>query len=104
MSVIKDGEFFGEGCLAGQIRRMVTATAMVPCTVLVINKRDFVQVLHTRQAFADQFLRHILTRNIRIEGDLLDQMFNSVESGLPASCSRWPGLESPRRLIASFRG
>ena len=76
------GHFFGEGCLAGQLRRMATATAMVPCAILAVEKREMVRQIHARPAFADRFLTHMLTRNIRIEEDLIDQLFNSSEKRL----------------------
>jgi CRP-like cAMP-binding protein len=82
VAVLDAGHFFGEGCLAGQPQRMATATAMVPCTVLVVQKPEMVRQLHTRPAFASRFLAHMLTRNIRIEEDLVDQLFNSSEKRL----------------------
>jgi CRP/FNR family cyclic AMP-dependent transcriptional regulator len=82
VAVLEGGEFFGEGCLAGQLQRMVTATAMAACIVLSVNKREMIRQLHSRPAFSDGFLAHMLTRNIRIEEDLLDQMFNHTEKRL----------------------
>ena len=82
VAVLDAGHFFGEGCLAGQSQRMATATAMVPCTILAIEKPEMVRQLHAEPAFADRFLRHMLTRNIRIEEDLIDQLFNSSEKRL----------------------
>jgi CRP/FNR family transcriptional regulator, cyclic AMP receptor protein len=82
VAVLRPGHFFGEGCLVGQTQRMATATAMTACTVLTIDKPEMVRQLHTRPAFADLFLRHMLTRNIRIEEDLIDQLFNSSEKRL----------------------
>ena len=82
IAVLDVGHFFGEGCLASQPRRMATATAIAPCTVLSIDKPDMVRELHARPAFADDFLTHMLTRNIRIEEDLVDQLFNSSEKRL----------------------
>jgi CRP/FNR family transcriptional regulator, cyclic AMP receptor protein len=76
------GHFFGEGCLAGQLQRMVTAMAMVPSTILVVEKDEMVRQLHAKPTFADRFLTHMLTRNIRIEEDLVDQLFNSTEKRL----------------------
>jgi CRP-like cAMP-binding protein len=76
------GDFFGEGCLAGQPVRMGTATAVVPTTTLRIQKREMVRTLHDRPEFADRFLVHMLSRNIRIEEDLVDQLFNSSEKRL----------------------
>ena len=82
VAVLDAGHFFGEGCLAGQIHRMATATAMAPSTILVVEKPEMVRQLHAAPAFADRFLTHMLTRNIRIEEDLVDQLFNSTEKRL----------------------
>jgi len=82
VAVLDNAYFFGEGCLAGQEHRMATATAMAPCTVLVVDKQEMVRQLRAQPAFADRFLTHMLTRNIRIEEDLIDQLFNSTEKRL----------------------
>jgi CRP-like cAMP-binding protein len=77
-----DNPFFGEGCLAGQSIRMATATAMSECSIMRIKKAAMVQVLHDEPTFSELFLRHVLFRNIRIEEDLVDQLFNSSEKRL----------------------
>jgi CRP/FNR family cyclic AMP-dependent transcriptional regulator len=82
VALLDAGHFFGEGCLAGQSQRMATATAMLPSTILAVEKREMVRRLHAQPAFADRFLTHMLTRNIRIEEDLIDQLFNSSEKRL----------------------
>jgi CRP-like cAMP-binding protein len=82
IAVLDGGHFFGEGCLVGQPYRMATATAMARCTIVIVGKPDMVRQLHERPAFADRFLTHMLTRNIRIEEDLIDQLFNSSEKRL----------------------
>jgi CRP/FNR family cyclic AMP-dependent transcriptional regulator len=82
IAVLEAGHFFGEGCLAGQARRMASATAIARCTILSVDKPDMVRELHARPAFADRFLSHMVTRNIRIEEDLIDQLFNSSEKRL----------------------
>jgi CRP/FNR family cyclic AMP-dependent transcriptional regulator len=82
VALLDVGHFFGEGCLAGQSQRMASATAMPPCTILAVEKQEMVRHLHARPAFADRFLTHMLTRNIRIEEDLVDQLFNSTEKRL----------------------
>ena len=82
VAVLDVGTFFGEGSLAGQSQRMATASAMTQCTILVIGTKEMAQQLHARPAFADAFLSHMLSRNIRIEEDLIDQMFNSSEKRL----------------------
>jgi len=82
VAVLNGGHFFGEGCLAGQTRRMATASALDRSTIIIVDKDEMVRQLHARPAFADQFLTHMLTRNIRIEEDLIDQLFNSSEKRL----------------------
>jgi CRP-like cAMP-binding protein len=82
IAMLDAGHFFGEGCLAGQSQRMATASAMAACTILDVAKSEMVRQLHARPAFADRFLTHMLTRNIRIEEDLIDQLFNSSEKRL----------------------
>ena len=76
------GDFFGEGSLAGQPRRMATAVALAASSLLVIQKPKMIEMLHTQHAFADRFLQHMLARNVRVEEDLVDQLFNSTEKRL----------------------
>jgi CRP-like cAMP-binding protein len=76
------GEFFGEGCLAGQSVRMGTATAVAASTILLVDKDEMVDLLHKQRALSDRFITHMLARNIRIEEDLIDQLFNSSEKRL----------------------
>jgi CRP-like cAMP-binding protein len=82
VGILTQGDFFGEGCLAGQPRRMATAATMTATTVLSIEKPEMLRVLHDEPALADRFLAHMLARNIRIEEDLIDQLFNSSEKRL----------------------
>src|SRR5687768_2637310 len=82
VAVLDAGHFFGEGCLASQTQRMATATAMTDCQIVSVEKPEMVRQLHSRPALADAFLAHMLTRNIRIEEDLIDQLFNSTEKRL----------------------
>jgi CRP-like cAMP-binding protein len=82
VAILGPGDFFGEGCLAGQPVRMGTATAMTPSTVLVIEKREMFKVLHEEHDLSDRFIKFMLARNIRIEEDLVDQLFNSSEKRL----------------------
>ena len=77
-----EGEFFGEGCLAGQALQVGAATALTDCTLLRIEKRAMMKALHTEQAFSDVFVAHLLQRNIRFQADLVDQLFNSSEKRL----------------------
>ena len=82
VGILSAGDFFGEGCLAGQPRRMATASAMTASTLLVVEKAHMLRMLHDEPALADRFLAHMLSRNIRIEEDLIDQLFNSSEKRL----------------------
>jgi len=82
VAILEPGDFFGEGCLAGQPVRMGTATAITPSAVLNIEKTEMFKVLHEQHAFSDRFLTFMLARNIRIEEDLIDQLFNSSEKRL----------------------
>ena len=82
VAVLGPGDFFGEGCLARQPRRIATATAMGPSTVLVIEKPLMLQMLHDHPALSERFLAHMLARNIRVEEDLIDMLFNSSEKRL----------------------
>lgn len=82
IAILGGGTFFGEGALAGQVKRMSTATALSLCTVTRIEKAAAIQVLHEEPVFAELFLQHMLSRSIRIEEDLVDQLFNSSEKRL----------------------
>jgi CRP/FNR family transcriptional regulator, cyclic AMP receptor protein len=82
VAVLGRGDFFGEGCLAGQPFCMGTATAIVPTSVLFIEKNEMMRLLRTEHAFSDLFISHMLTKNIRVEEDLVDQLFNSSEKRL----------------------
>ena len=82
VAMLGPGDFFGEGCLAGQTLRMGSATAMVPTTAVRIAKREMMRTLHEQSALSDRFIAHMLVRNIRIEEDLVDQLFNSSEKRL----------------------
>jgi len=82
VAILGPGDFFGEGCLAGQPRRMANALALSASTVLVVEKPQMLEMLHTQPLLADRFLSHMLARNIRIEEDLVDQLFNSSEKRL----------------------
>jgi CRP/FNR family cyclic AMP-dependent transcriptional regulator len=82
VAMLGPGDFFGEGCLAGQSHRMATASAVVPSIALRLPKRDMIRMLREHSEFSDRFIAHMLTRNIRIEEDLVDQLFNSSEKRL----------------------
>jgi len=82
VSVLGAGEFFGDGCLAGQPLRLATAIAVTECETTRIEKAEMVRVLHDEPAFSELFMAHLLTRNSRAEADLVDQLFNSSEKRL----------------------
>jgi CRP-like cAMP-binding protein len=82
LTILGSDEFFGEGCLAGQPTRLMTATCITPCSVIRIEKAAMVALLHERAAVAQTFIAHLLSRNARIEEDLTDQLFNSCEKRL----------------------
>ena len=82
IGILSKGDFFGEGCLTGQPRRMCSAAAMTDCTAMRIDKKSMMDVIHRERAFSDMFVVYLLTRNIRYEEDLVDQLFNSSEKRL----------------------
>jgi len=82
IGVLEGGSFFGEGSLAGQPLRMSTASAIQPATVIRVGKSTMVRLLHRQPEFAELFIAYLLTRNVRIEEDLVDQLFNSSEKRL----------------------
>jgi CRP-like cAMP-binding protein len=102
VAMLAPGDFFGEGCLAGQLLRMSTATALVPTTVLRIHKRDMMRTLHEQSALSNRFIAHMLARNIRIEEDLVDQLFNSSEKRLARTLlllARYGDERTPHRVL-----
>jgi CRP/FNR family transcriptional regulator, cyclic AMP receptor protein len=82
IGILNEGAFVGEGCLTGQQLRLCSATALTDCSVMRIEKKAMVEVLHREHAFSDMFVAYLLTRNIRYEEDLVDQLFNSSEKRL----------------------
>ncbi len=82
VAILGAGDFFGEGCLAGQPVRMAGATALSECSIMRLEKASVIRALHNEPAFSELFLHHLLSRNIRIEEDLVDQLFNSSEKRL----------------------
>ena len=82
VAMLGPGDFFGEGCLAGQLFRMGSASATMNSTILMVEKDQMVRLLHKQPALSDRFIAHMLSRNIRIEEDLVDQLFNSSEKRL----------------------
>jgi CRP-like cAMP-binding protein len=104
VAMLGPGDFFGEGSLAGQTVRMATATAITPTTLLVIEKREMIRMLHTEHAFSDRFLAYMLARNIRIEQDLVDQLFNSSEKRLARALlllTRYGMQNRPKTTLAN---
>jgi len=82
IAILGAGDFFGEGCLAGQQTRMASAAAMSQCSIMRLEKAALIRVLRQEPAFSETFLMHVLSRNIRFEEDLVDQLFNSSEKRL----------------------
>ena len=102
VAILGPGDFFGEGCLAGQPIRMGTATAITPTTVMVIEKSEMFKVLHEQHALSDRFITFMLARNIRIEEDLIDQLFNSSEKRLARTLlllARYGKEDQPHGLV-----
>ncbi len=102
VAVLKPGDFFGEGCLAGQPVRIGAANAIGPTTVLVIEKDEMIRVLHAEHEFSDRFISYMLTRNIRIEADLVDQLFNSTEKRLARALlllAQYGQNDQPQRVL-----
>ncbi len=105
VAILGPGEFFGEGSLAGQTVRMATATALTPTTTLVIATDEMNRVLHAEHAFSDRFITHMLNRNLRIEEDLIDQLFNSAEKRLARALlrlARYGAPGPPQRVLPSM--
>lgn len=95
-------DFFGEGCMAGQSIRMGTASAVTPTTLLVIQKEELLRVLHAEHELSDHFIAYMLAHNIRVEEDLVDQLFNSSEKRLARTLlllARYGKQEQPDRIL-----
>ena len=102
IAVLGPGDFFGEGCLAGQTVCMGTAAAVTPTSILFIEKKEMMRVLHSEHELSDIFIAHVLTRNIRIEEDLIDQLFNSSEKRLARALlllARYGTEDQPQGLL-----
>jgi CRP-like cAMP-binding protein len=102
VAILGPGDFFGEGCLAGQSVRMGTATAIAASTVLVIEKDEMLKVLHEQHEFSDRFIHFMLVRNIRVEEDLIDQLFNSSEKRLARTLlllAQYGKQDQPQKLL-----
>jgi CRP/FNR family transcriptional regulator, cyclic AMP receptor protein len=102
VAMLKPGDFVGESALAGQPMRMATATAIVPVTLLVIGLKEMIRVLHVEHEFSDRFIAYMVGRNIRIEEDLVDQLFNSSEKRLARTLlllARYGNHEKPQFVL-----
>src|ERR1035441_5851016 len=105
VAILNPGDFLGEGCLAGQTICMGTATAITPTVVLAIERDEMVRVLHREHAFSDRFIKYMLSRNIRVEEDLIDQLFNSTEKRLARTLlllARYGKKDQPQRVLAKI--
>jgi CRP-like cAMP-binding protein len=105
VAILNPGDFLGEGCLAGQTICMGTATAITPTVVLAIERDEMVRVLHREHAFSDRFIKYMLSRNIRVEEDLIDQLFNSTEKRLARTLlllARCGKKDQPQRVLAKI--
>ena len=102
VAILSPGDFFGEGCLAGQTIRMGTATVTTAASIMAVKKEAMTRVLHEEHAFSDRFIKHMLARNIRIEEDLIDQLFNSSEKRLARALlllARYGKQDTPQRVV-----
>ncbi|MGD0306290.1 MAG: Crp/Fnr family transcriptional regulator [Candidatus Acidiferrales bacterium] len=102
VAILGKGDFFGEGCLAGQALRIATATAVLATTVMSIEKKEMSRVLHAEHEFSDRFIAHMLSRNIRVEEDLVDQLFNSTEKRLARTLlllARYGKEDEPEKVL-----
>jgi CRP/FNR family transcriptional regulator, cyclic AMP receptor protein len=105
VATLGPGDFFGEGCLAAQSIRMGTALAISPVTALLIEKEEMFRILHEQQALSDKFIAFMLARNIRIEEDLVDQLFNSSEKRLARTLlllARYGKDDSPHAVLPAI--
>jgi CRP/FNR family transcriptional regulator, cyclic AMP receptor protein len=102
VAILGPGDFFGEGCLAAQPIRIGSATAIAPTTVLVIERKEMARVLHAEHAFSDRFISYMLSRNIRVGEDLVDQLFNSSEKRLARTLlllARYGKEDMPQKMV-----
>ena len=102
VAILGPGDFFGEGCLAGQSVCMATVTTIAPTTVLVIEKNEMIRVLHEEHEFSDRFIAYMLARNVRVEEDLIDQLFNSSEKRLARTLlllARYGSRGHPQKVL-----
>jgi CRP/FNR family transcriptional regulator, cyclic AMP receptor protein len=103
IALLEAGDFFGEGCIAGQPVRVAKATAMGAVAVMEIEKREMIRVIHEEHEFSDRFVAHMLKRNVRVEEDLVDQLFNSSEKRLARALliiARYGKEEQAQKIVA----
>jgi CRP/FNR family transcriptional regulator, cyclic AMP receptor protein len=103
IALLQAGDFFGEGCIAGQSLRIATATAMESVSVLEIESQEMIRMIHEQPAFSDRFVAHMLKRNVRVEEDLVDQLFNSSEKRLARTLlliARYGNEEKSEKIAA----
>jgi CRP/FNR family cyclic AMP-dependent transcriptional regulator len=118
VGLIRPGEFFGEGCLAGQPVRVASAVAFLPSTVVRVEKHTILDALRKHPPMSDRFIAHVLARNIRIQEDLIDQLMNSAEKrlartlvllaerdagGRPGDCVPMPSQEALSQMVGTTR-
>jgi CRP/FNR family cyclic AMP-dependent transcriptional regulator len=105
IAMLDAGEFFGEGAIAGQPMRVATATATESTSVLLIARQEMIRVLHEEHEFSDRFVAYMLQRNVRVEEDLTDQLFNSSEKRLARALllvARYGKKDQPEKVIAKI--
>jgi CRP/FNR family cyclic AMP-dependent transcriptional regulator len=102
VAILGAGDFLGEGCLAGQSNCVATATAIAPTSMLLIEKSEMIRVLHREHQLSDRFICYVLARNIRVEEDLIDQLFNSTEKRLARTLlllARYGARGRPQKIL-----
>jgi CRP-like cAMP-binding protein len=105
LAILGPGDFVGEGCIIGNPVRMATATAIAPLNATIIDKKEIMRVLHEQGEFAERFINYMLERNIKIEADLVDQLFNSSEKRLARALlilARYGKASEPETLVAKI--
>jgi CRP/FNR family cyclic AMP-dependent transcriptional regulator len=105
VTILGPGDFVGEGCLTGRSIYMATATTIAPTTVLVIEKGEMIRALHAEHAFSDRFIAYLLARSIRVEENLIDELFNSSEKRLARTLlllARYGKEEKPQKMLAEI--
>jgi CRP-like cAMP-binding protein len=105
IALLYPGDFLGEGCIAGQPMRVTTATTLEPTSVLTIGRQEMIRMIHEEHQFSDRFVSYMLRRNVRVEEDLADHLFNSSEKRLARTLlliARYGKADQPERIIAKI--